>query len=270
MIGLFLTAFMTLILAPGLGVAVARVAAGHHASIAPPGRFVVSADNLASLASILLVALALAMLPWPLHPAGDRSWIGRTVLLWAVIEGAFLIPLAVGLLSPVPRASRAVVREAQINAAGRLVLWFAAGSSLWSGADWSPATIPGRILLAIGGVMAVAAATGLGPFAPDRALASAGPDEGLDENSRWWATLARHSRAGLMLALLVVSILPSANVVQPVLALLLAVAFFTAALLALRQARLILPQYTLSMTLQWCFWRALPIALAGNLYLTLR
>src|SRR5438045_2947844 len=55
-----------------------------------------SLDGLLSLASILLAALTLALLPWPLHLAAGWAWVGSPAALWAAIEGAFLLPLLAG------------------------------------------------------------------------------------------------------------------------------------------------------------------------------
>ncbi len=51
-----------------------------------------SPDVLVSVASVLLAALALALLPWPYHPAAGWSWLGSPVAIWAALEGAFLRP----------------------------------------------------------------------------------------------------------------------------------------------------------------------------------
>ncbi len=110
-----------------------------------------NADNLAGVASILLAALALALLPWPLQPATGGLWIGGPLALWIAVEGAFLVPLLPGLLAPSPLAARAAVREAQIGAAGRFVLWLAVGTALWSGAGWAVGELPGQALAALAG-----------------------------------------------------------------------------------------------------------------------
>src|SRR5262245_24764555 len=81
-----------------------------------------SLDGLLSVASMLLSALALALLPWPLHPAAGWAWLDSPVALWAALEGAFLLPLLAGLLAPSPLGARAATREAQINVAGRSVV----------------------------------------------------------------------------------------------------------------------------------------------------
>ena len=73
----------------------------------------VSLDGLLSLASIVLAALALALLPWPLHLAAGWAWVGSPLALWAALEGAFLLPLLPGLLAPTALGERAASREAQ-------------------------------------------------------------------------------------------------------------------------------------------------------------
>src|SRR5207249_7684455 len=100
--------------------------------------------------------------------------------LWAALEGAFLVPLAPGLLRPSPLGARAASREGQMGVAGRFVIWMAIGTALWAGAGWSPAALPGRVLAALAGLMALPAAIGAGPFGAERSLSAAGAEVGLD------------------------------------------------------------------------------------------
>jgi hypothetical protein len=202
----------------------------------------VSVDGLLSLASIALAALALALLPWPLHPAAGWSWLGSPVALWAALEGAFLLPLLAGLLAPEPLGERAASREAQISAAGRCVVWLAIGVALWAysigsgqaGAGWAPRALPGRALAALAGLMALPAAIGAGPFGAER--------------------------------MLIIASLPL-TLLQPWVALLLSAGLFTLVALLLKRVTSALPRLTLPAALRWCWWRALPLVLAGLLYL---
>lgn len=268
--GLVLTLLLAPALAVGLGALVAAIATGDRIRLHPPERHLaLSADALTALVSIVLAALAFAVLPWPLHPAGAGDWVGHPSLVWVMVEGAFLVPLLTGLLAPSPLAMRAALRDAQISAAGRIVVWLVIGGSLWSGAGWEAYELPGRGLLLVAGLMAIAAVAGIGPFAPDDTLAPAGAEEGADAVARWLASLARHVRGGLAVALLVAGVIPGPAVVQPVPALLLALGLFVVVTLGLRQVRLALPRFTLHMALRWCLWRALPVGLAGVLYLAL-
>jgi hypothetical protein len=225
-----------------------------------------SADMIAGLASIILSALALALLPWPLHPIAGAEWIASPLALWVVVEGAFLAPLLPGLLAPVPLAARAAAREGQIGAAGRSVVWLAIGALLWSGAGWALAVLPGRALVALAGLLALPAAGGVGPFAAERSLASAGAEEGLDEATADLLRFARTLRGATLLAALIVAALAPAPLGPPVALALIAGLFLVFALL-LRRVALALPRLTLPGALRWCWWRALPLAVGGLVYL---
>jgi hypothetical protein len=224
------------------------------------------ADVLAGLVSILLATLALALLPWPLHPAAARSWIGSPLALWATVEAAFLAPLLPGLLAPTALAARAAAREAQINVAGRFVVWLAIGALLWSGAGWTPAELPGRALVAMAGLLALPAAAGVGPFGAERSLSIAGAEGGLDEPAADLLRFARTLRGAVLLAALIVAAL-SSDILRPPIALALIAAIFLVFALLLRRAALALPRLTLPGALRWCWWRALPLAVGGLVYL---
>jgi hypothetical protein len=225
-----------------------------------------SADVIAGLASILLAALALALLPWPLHPAAERWSAASPLALWGAVEGAFLAPLLPGLLAPSPLAARAAAREAQIGAAGRFVIWLALGTLIWSGAGWTPTELPGRALAALAGLLALPAAAGVGPFGAERSLSAAGAEEGLDEAAADLLRFARTLRGAALLAALIVAALPL-SLPRPPVALALIAALFLVLTLLLRRAAKTLPRLTLPGALRWCWWRALPLALAGLVYL---
>jgi hypothetical protein len=265
-----MTLILAVLLATGFGLAVAPAINGAGLVLRlPKRRFPTGIDSLASGVSIVLTVLTYAALPWPLHPAGGSSWVGHPALVWALVEGAFLASAFAGLLAPSPLAARAALREAQVNLAGRLALWIVVGSSLWGGVGWGALEVLGRAFLFLVGMVAVAAAAGLGPFAPDASLAPSGAEEGLDAGERWLAQMARQMRAGLVLALFVVGILPGSDVVQPWIAAMIALALFAVLLAGLRQARRTLPLAPLHTTVRWCLLRALPAALIVNVYLQL-
>src|SRR6266540_3025944 len=223
-----------------------------------------SLDGLAACASILLAAIALALLPWPYHPAADWSLVGQPIVFWCALEGAFLLGQLPSLLAAAPLAARAAAREVQMNVAGRCVFWLAIGIALWGRAGW-----------------ALAAAIGVGPFGAERSLSAAGAEEGLDEGTAGLVRLARGVRGAVALAALVVASLPlalgatipptlNANDTAPLrpwIILLLCVALFVLVSLLLRQVTLAMPRLTLPAALRWCWWRALPLALAGLIYL---
>jgi hypothetical protein len=234
-----------------------------------------SLDGLLSLASILLAALALALLPWPMHPAAGWTLIGDPVALWVALEGAFLLPLLPGLLAPSALGERAAHREAQMSVAGRCVVWLALGTALWApsigsgpGAGWAVSRLPGRGLLALAGLLALPAAIGAGPFGAERSLNRAGAEEGLDEATAALVRFARTLRGAVLLAMLIVVTLPSA-LIQPWIALLLSAGLFVVVALLLSRVAARLPRLPLPAALRWCWWRALPLAVAGMVYLLL-
>jgi hypothetical protein len=222
-------------------------------------------DVIAGLASIALAALSLALLPWPLHPAGEGGWIGSPLALWVAVEAAFLAPLLPGLLAPAALAARAAAREGQISAAGRFVVWLAIGTLLWSGAEGAMGELPGRALAALAGLLALPAAAGVGPFGAERSLSAAGAEEGLDEAAADLLRFARTLRGAALLAALIVAAL-SRVLLRPPVALALIVALFLVFALLLGRAALALPRMTLPAALRWCWWRALPLAVGGLVY----
>ncbi len=235
------------------------------------------AEGWAGLASLLLTGLATALLPWPLHQAPEWRAVGNLALLWAVFEAAYLLPLLPGLLDPAPLVARAAAREAQMGAAGRAVLWVAVGAGLWPEATWSLSTLAGHLLVLAAGLLAFPAAAGVGPFGPERSLGRDGAEAGLDDSTAALLRFARQTRAGALLAALLVAALPPAQPwgagrgfeLMPPLALALTAAAFVVAGLALRQASATLPRFTLPGALRWCWTRALPLALVGLIYLSL-
>src|SRR5215212_11600988 len=227
-----------------------------------------SLDGLLSLASILLAALTLALLPWPLHPAAGWAWVGSPAALWAALEGAFLLPLIAGLLAPASLGERAASREAQISVAGRCVVWLAIGIALWAGAGWAARELPGRALAGLAGLLALPAAIGMGPFGAERSLNAAGAEEGLDEATASLVRFARTARGAALLAVLIVASLPPA-LLQPWVALLLIAGLFLVVALLLNRVAGALPRLTLPAALHWCWWRALPLAAAGLVYVIL-
>ena len=88
-----------------------------------------SLEGPAAAASMLLAAIALALLPWPYHPAPSWPLIGQPIALWCALEGAFLLGQLPGLLAPAPLAARAAARELQMSMAGRCFVWLAVASA---------------------------------------------------------------------------------------------------------------------------------------------
>ncbi len=278
---------LSLLLFPGLALAlVLGVLLGWLLERRWPGRGVLRLGSLrglpgqVALLSIGLAGAGLALLPWPFHPAAGWAAIGSPALVWALFEAAALLPLLPGYLSPQPLAARAAVREAQIGVAGRCVFWLAAGAALW-GQAWSLPRAPGFVLVALGGLLALPAAIGAGPFGAERSLAPAGAEEGLDEDTKALVRLARSVRGAALIAALGVALLPATwgqslppalagratSQIQPAIGLAIVALLFAALALSLRQLAGVLPRLTLPAALRWCWLRALPLALVGLIYL---
>lgn len=263
---------LALLLYPGLGLAVVLAllfgwVSGGTLVVGRPRAVQLGMDSLAGLLSIALTTLALALLPWPLHPAAGSGWLaeGSPLALWVAIEGACLVPLLPGLLAPSPFAARAASREAQIGFAGRCVLWFALGIALWSGMGWRSVEFPGRVLALLAGLLAFPAAAGIGPFGPERSLSAAGMEEGLDEVTAGLMRFARGVRGAALLAMLLVASV-SLPVLEPWVLLTLDVALFVVVTLLVRRIVAGLPRLPLPNALRWCWWRALPLAVAALVY----
>lgn len=228
-------------------------------------RGVTAPQALLAATSVLLVTWALVLLPWPLHPATGWPWIGQLGVLWALFEGAFLLPLVPALRAEAPLVARAASREAQIGVAGRAVVWLAVGAGLAQAGDWSLLAVPGRGLMLVAGLLAFPAAAGLGVFAAERSLTLSAAEEGLSEGAKILFGWMRMARAAGVLAALIVGSLAGVPT-RPLFALILALALLLVVGLVLRrQAEQ--PRQTLPNALRWCWWRALPLALVGIGYL---
>ncbi|HMO58118.1 MAG TPA: hypothetical protein PKC19_12215 [Roseiflexaceae bacterium] len=223
-----------------------------------------SLDTIAAISSLLLAGIALALAPWPLHPAAADRIIGQPLLIFLALEAAFLVPVLTALIAPSPTAGRAAIREAQIGIAGRVVLWLAIGSLLGPATGWGSAP-GGSVLLAIAVILALPAAIGHGPFAAERTISPAGAEEGLDSITTTLLQAARLYRATVTTAISVLALLPPIGAVPE---LLLAIALF---LLITRGLSRIasLPRLPLPAALRWCWWPALVCALGGVVWLGL-
>jgi hypothetical protein len=255
--GLVLTLALGLLLGPLAGAGLPR-----PSILAGAGR---GAEGLAGLASLLLVALGLGLAPLPLHPAAGRDSVGLLPLVWVLVEAAFLAPLIPAAATRMPLAVRAAAREGQLGIAGRAVVWVAIAAGLWAGS--ALVDLPGRLLVLASGLLALPAAAGLGPFGPERSLAPDAPEEGLDGTTKALLRFTRRARAGALALLLATSAIPAGLVGAPA-ALGLALALTLLLGLALRRASR-LPRLTLPAALRWCWFRALPLGLAGLAYLLL-
>src|SRR5262249_2119471 len=94
----------------------------------------------------------------------------------------------------------------------------------------------------------------------------AGAEEGLDEATAALVRFARTARGAALLAALIVASVPP-GLIQPWIALLLIGGLFVVIVLLLNRVAGMLPRLTLPAALRWCWWRALPLALVGLVYL---
>ncbi|MCX7790808.1 MAG: hypothetical protein N2378_09235 [Chloroflexaceae bacterium] len=215
-----------------------------------------SREGLAAMVSVLGAGLALAMLPWPLHPAsGAAAWPWA----WAGFELAFLLPLAPALATGLPVVARAAIREAQLGVLARAVIWLALGPALAAHADWRVATVPGRLLALAAALLVFPAATGWGPFGAEESITPGGTTAGLPEATRALDAWARDVRAGALLAAIVVAGLPVV-VSLPGPGLLVVSAGFASICLLLRRLEGRIPRLSLPDALRLGLVWALPIA----------
>jgi hypothetical protein len=263
---------IALILYPGLLLAIVLggvfmwFTSGGAVALVPGVAPLRNAEGRAALAGLLLAVAGLVLLPWPLHPAGSWGPVGNLAAIFAAFEGAWLVPAVPLALRPEARLARAASREMQLAAAGRAVCWLVIGGGLLLGPGRAFGGLPGSTLLVLGGLAALPAAASVGPFAPERSLGVDGPASGLDESTtgllRWTAAVRG---AALLAAVILAALRPLG--LAPVPALGLAAALFLVAVALLRPVSLNLPRLTLPGGLRWCWARALPLALAGVIYL---
>lgn len=227
------------------------------------------ADAFTALASIVMAVLAVSLLPWPWHPEMGHSWIADPLALWVVIECAFLLPVLPGLLAPSPLAARAIIREAQIGTAARIVIWLGLGSILWGNIDWQLIDLPARILAALGVLLALPAAIGVLMFRPDPSLNLATTAEGLDEATAKLQHFARIVRSAALIITVAVVLVSSPLALFPANSIVAGIAIalaFILIVLVLNALANRFPRYTLPEALNWCIWRALPFAIAALVY----
>jgi hypothetical protein len=224
-----------------------------------------TAGGIALLLSCGLLVGATTFIRLPLQPALVRWPVASIPLSWVVLEMAFLLPALPAIVSQRTLVGRAASREAQLGVAGRVAFWvavsagFAAGSAL--------ADVPGRLLALVAGFMALPAAAGLGPFAAEASLAPAPDQDVFDGASQAFLPLLRHIRAGVLVLVLAAAVIPPAWVTGPQAMIgagsVAGIVLLAGVLLTQLVGR---PRLTLPAGLHWCWRRALPLALAGLVY----
>lgn len=258
------------LLFPGLATALAAgalfglVANGRVAlpgSLAPLG----TREGLAALGAVLLAALGLVLLPWPLHPTGaGATWLWS----WAAFELAFLLPLLPALLTGAPALARAAIREAQLGALARAALWAALGAALSLRTSWEGLAMAAHLVAIAAAVAAYPAAIGWGPFGAEEMVSPGGTGAGLPAAALALGRWADETRAGAMLAAALLAILPTGVLPAPLgLALVATGATLAAALLRRFEGRA--PRMTLPAALRFCLIWPLPLAAAAALALAM-
>ncbi|NTU83965.1 MAG: hypothetical protein HGA45_32105, partial [Chloroflexales bacterium] len=223
-----------------------------------------SREGLATLGGTLLAGLGLATLPWPLHPVGGGAWVWG----WAAFELAFLLPLLPALLSGAPPVARAAIREAQLGALARALLWAALSGALAMHGQWTGALVVAHILALAAALAAFPAAIGWGPFGPEERVTPGGPAAGLPTPGHALDAWARDARAGALLAAILVAGLP-VGALPPAVGLALVAAGLVIGAVLLRSFAGRLPRMTLPDALRFCLVWPATLTLAASLALAL-
>jgi hypothetical protein len=163
---------------------------------------------------------------------------------------------------------RAAMREAQLGALARALLWAALAPALVAHGDWRAATAPAHLLALGVALAALPAALGWGPFGPLESVAPGGTRAGLDEAQARLDGWARDVRSGALIAAALTAALPVAPGPAWLGAVVLA-SGFAAFLLALRRLDGRLPRLTLPAALRGLTLWLLPLAALATLALAL-
>ena len=231
--------FPGLLTALGLGLVVGLIVGGPSLLSSLPTDLRSGGQRILGL-TIALLAVSSALLPWPGHPAGG-SWLWA----WVAIELACLLPLIPIIAGNTPLAARNALREAQIGVIGRAVFWLAIGVGFGLGERFDLLSTLLRLAALLGGLLALPAVVGWGRFAPTAGLS--GPSE------RPLAQFARGLRAAVLIAALALAVLPPA---QPLISLAAVLAAIIVIGLLAQRSQDTRPQFTLAKALRYNAWRA--------------
>lgn len=222
-----------------------------------------SREGLAGMGGALLAGLGLATLPWPFHPAGGGdAWL----LAWAAFELAFLLPLLPALMSGRPGVVRAAIREAQMGALARALIWGALGVALALHERWAGVALAAHLLALGAAGAALPAAVGWGPFGVEERVTPGGTGAGLSPAGQSIEAWARDLRAGALLAAVLVAGLPT-GALPPALALAIITLGLALAAVLLGRFANHLPRLSLPSALRYCLVWSLPLALGAALAL---
>lgn len=235
----------------------------HYPALLAVGR---STEGVVSILSMLLAAIGLALMPWPLHPLSPTAQWG--LWAWAAFESAFLLPLLPALLAGMPPIVRAASREAQIGVMGRILLWLGLSIPILSPFDGDLLRVPAYGLAALTAVLAFPVAVGWGPFAAETSLTPGGVEYGLDADTTLLAYAARTVRTATLLAASLVALVPL-TLLQPWLSLILLAGLFALVCVLLRHLTGMMPRLPLPAVIRLCVWRTLPLTMAALVYFAL-
>lgn len=221
-----------------------------------------SREGLLLLLSLLLAAIAPALLPWPYHPAAvaGLNWFWALLLL----EAAWILPAIPAMLSNVALLARPALRELQLGIAARMLLWFALGLALSS--TQAPLLWPAHLLALLGALTVLPIALGLGPYAVETNITAGGVYHGWPNELHAVIASTSALRRAATLAATLVGLLPLALLPDwaglPIL-----LAAFVLASVLLRRIASHGPRLTLPAALRRCWVRSLPLSAAAALYL---
>ena len=220
---------------------------------------------------ILLGALlpigAAALLPWPGSALGAVRRLDTLWLAWALLETSFVLALLPGGQSASPASVRAAMREAQLGAAGRVALWAALGVALWAGDSWTIKTAVGQSLALVAALVALPAAAGWGPFAPESSIAPAGAEGDLNRQVAELAQWGRAIRTTVLITLAAVVAVPRIPQVHWGVNLALVGLMIGAGAGIGRTLNGVSVRQPLLAGLRWCYAWALPLAVGAGVAL---
>lgn len=215
----------------------------------------------------ILPMLAAGFLPWaasPLpNPSPSQFWT-----VWALLEMSYFAAVLPSLMGLSATSVRYAMRELQLAAAGRLMVWAAIVVSMWAGA-WTAQTLPAHVLAIGAALVVLPVAVGWGAFAPDTSLSPAGAEIDFSRHDAQLAQWGRAIRATVLVVTVAVFTLPKLPNVHWGMNVL--VVIVTTLLIALMGRTLngTTVRRTLPDALNWCFTRSLPITLLAVIALFL-
>jgi len=238
--------------------------AAYRSGLARLGAAWRSQEGVLLLLSMLLAGGGPALLAWPygLAVLDGRQWFWALLLL----EIAWLLPTTPALLSNAAPLARAALREIQLGAAARMMLWFALGLALSSDVAGMPLLWPAYLLAVLGALAILPMALGSGPYAAETSITAGSVSHGWPKELQLLSAAATELRRTATLAVSLVALLPAALLPDWTVLLGLLCGLALAGLLVQRLEQKG-PRLTLPAALQRCWLRSLPLSAAAAVYL---